>query len=313
MSNLRKSLEEYLMVRRALGFKLQSAGSRLEKFVSFMEGQEEPFITTQLAVSWAQRNAGILPSGWAANLTDIRLFAQYCSGIDSRTEVPSHSILPYRTQRKEPHIYTSEEVARLLEAASRLAPRSGLLPRTYTTLFGLLATTGLRVGEALGLHRDAVDLGRGVLEVRFTKFNKTRLVPVHRSTLEALHDYARQRDRLHPTPRSPWFFVSPRGGPLYARPLRQTFIQLSRQIGLRGETDRHGPRLHDFRHSFAVHTLLAWYQAGQDVERKLPLLSTYLGHTHPSDTYWYLSATPELLAAATLRLENSSGGSNACE
>jgi integrase len=131
---------------------------------------------------------------------------------------------------------------------------------------------------------------------------------VHRSTLEALKDYARSRDKLHPVPRTPWFFVAQRGGRLDGWDVRATFIKLSRQVGLRGQIDHHGPRLHDFRHSFAVQTLLSWYQAGQDVEQKLPLLSTYLGHAHPSDTYWYLSATPELLAEATIRLERALGG-----
>jgi len=310
MSNLRNALDEYLSVRRALGYKLESTGIKLEKFVSHLEAQGEPIITTQLAVAWAQRDAHVQRVEWAANLTAVRLFAQYCSGIDPRTEIPPHGILPYRYQRPRPHIYAPEETANLMEAASRLRPHAGLRPRTYTTLFGLLATTGLRVGEAVGLQRDAVDLDLGVLVVRDTKFGKTRLVPVHGTTLEALQDYARLRDRFLPRPRTPWFFVAPRGGRLHMREVRTVFIQLSRQIGLRGESDHHGPRLHDFRHSFAVRTLLHWYQTGEDVEVKLPLLSTYLGHTHPSDTYWYLTATPELLAEATARLEKALGGAS---
>jgi len=310
VSDLRKTLEEYLTVRRSLGFKLVSTGARLHKYVSFLEAQGETVITTQLAVSWAQRDAHVQPAQWATNLRTIRLFAQYCSGIDPLTEIPPSGILPYQYRRKEPYIYTTEEIAMLMEAASCLRPHTGLRPRTYTTLFGLLATTGLRVGEAVGLHRDAVDLAQGLIVVRCTKFNKTRLVPVHSSTLEALQDYERRRDRLHPTPRTPWFFVCQQGGRLNMGRLRATFIQLSRQIGLRGATDNHGPRLHDLRHSFAVRTLLRWYQAGEDVERKLPLLSTYLGHTQPSGTYWYLSATPELLAEATFRVEKALGGAS---
>lgn len=303
MKSLREALEEYLRVRRALGFKLRDFGTRLEKFVSFMESQAAPFITTKLAVEWAKSDPNVQPAIWATNLSAVRMFAEYHSGTECRTEIPSPGILPFRFQRKQPHIYTPDEVCKLMDAASRLTPIGGLRPRTYTTLFGLLATTGLRIGEALRLHRDSLDLKRGLLEVRHTKFNKTRWVPVSDSTIESLENYARLRDRFHRVPRTPWFFVAPRGGDIHMRLLKVTFIELSRQIGLRGATEHHGPRLHDFRHSFAVQTLLRWYRAGEDVECKLPLLSTYLGHSHPSDTYWYLTATPELLAEATFRLE----------
>ena len=306
MTALRKLLSDYLEIRRALGFKLKDAGTRLEKFVRFMESIEEPVITTHLAVSWAQNDKAILPAGWAANLRHVRLFAEYCSGIEPRTEIPPAGILSSRYHRKSPYIFKPGEVRKLLDAANDLTPYCGLRPRTYVTLFGLLAATGLRVSEVVGLQRDAVDQTRNLIEVRSTKFNKTRLVPVSESTMAALQSYASMRDRLIPRPVTPWFFVAPRGGPIYLRPLKVVFIELSRKIGLRGEADHFGPRLHDLRHSFAVQTLLRWYRAGQDVEQKLPQLSTYLGHSHPSDTYWYLSAVPELLAEATFRLEKTS-------
>lgn len=308
MTALRKALSDYLEIRRALGFKLRDAGTRLEKFVCFMESIEEPVITTHLALSWAQHDKAILPAGWAANLSHIRLFAEYCSGIEPRTEVPPVGILPSHYRRKSPYVFTSDQIRKLLNAANDLTPYHGLRPRTYVTIFGLLAATGLRVSEAVGLQRDAVDFTRGLIEVRSTKFNKTRLVPVSESTVSALQSYASRRDELLPRPITPWFFVAPRGGPIYLRPLRVVFIELSRQIGLRGATDHFGPRLHDLRHSFAVQALLRWYRAGQDVEQKLPQLSTYLGHSHPSDTYWYLSAVPELLAEATFRLEKANEG-----
>jgi len=308
VSALRNALSDYLDIRRALGFKLRDAGTRLEKFVRFMEAKGEPVIKTHLAVTWAQSDKAILPAGWAANLSHVRLFAQYCSGIEPLTEVPPTGILSSHYQRKSPYIFTLKQIRDLLDAASGLTPRSGLRPRTYVTLFGLLAATGLRVSEVVGLERDAVDQARGLIEVRSTKFNKTRLVPISESTMDALQAYARMRDKLLPNPITPWFFVAPRGGPIYTRPLKVVFIELSRQIGLRGPTDHFGPRLHDLRHSFAVATLLRWYRAGHDVEQKLPQLSTYLGHSHPSDTYWYLSAVPELLAEATFRLEKSKEG-----
>lgn len=308
MTALRTALSDYLEIRRALGFKLRDAGARLEKFVQFMESIEEPVITTHLAVLWAQSDRTILPTGWAANLSHVRLFAEYCSGIEPRTEIPPTGILPWRYHRKSPYIFTAEQIRKLLDAASDLTPYSGLRPRTYVTLFGLLAATGIRVSEAVGLERDAVDQARSLIEVRSTKFNKTRLVPVSESTMNALQSYASMRDKLIPKPVTPWFFVAPRGGPIYLRPLKVVFIELSREIGLRGATDHFGPRLHDLRHSFAVRTLLGWYRADQDAEQKLPQLSTYLGHSHPSDTYWYLSAVPELLAEATFRLEKAKEG-----
>ena len=308
MSDLSKALDEYLQVRRILGFKLLDTGSRLRKFVSFLEARGESVITTQLAVAWSQQDPDVQPAQWATNLSKVRLFAQYCSGLEPRTEIPPANVFPYQYRRKSPHIYTPEEITRLLDAAGNLRPQNGLRPHTHATLFGLLISTGLRISEAMGLHRDDVDFAKGVLLVRQTKFCKSRLIPLHATTLEALQSYARRRDRLHPIPDTPWFFVTQRGKRLSEWDLRTTFIQLSRQIGIRGENDHHGPRMHDFRHSFAVATLLRWYEEGEDVERKLPLLSTYLGHAHPEDTYWYLSATPELLGQATARLEKALGG-----
>ena len=270
--SLRSTLGDYLTLRRGLGYKLRDTEDRLRKFVTFMENESASVITTEIAVRWSQRQTDVSPAHWATNLRTVRLFAEYYSGIDPRTEIPPQGILPYRTQRGKPYIYTPGQVTELLRAANLLRPHGGMMPRNYHVLFGLLATTGLRIGEALGLHRDALDLKRKLLTVRNTKFNKTRLVPLHGSTMAVLERYARKRDALHPAPRSPWFFVAQRGGPLYSWPVRMTFIRLSKQVGLRGVTDHHGPRLHDFRHTFAVQTLLNWYRAGEDVERKLPLL-----------------------------------------
>ena len=192
---------------------------------------------------------------------------------------------------------------KLLQAARRLPSAHGLRGLTYYSLLGLLAVAGLRISEARNLQTEDVDLKKGVLTIRGTKFGKSRLVPIHPSTRKVLSDYASRRDRFlgrRPTT----FFVSGRGTRLDGAEIRRTFYLLSRQIGLRGPTDSHGPRLHDFRHRFAVETLVQWYRSGQDVERRLPVLSTYLGHVHVADTYWYLSACPELMGLAVKRFED---------
>jgi integrase len=223
--------------------------------------------------------------------------------MDSRTEVPPWGLLPHHSGRAKPYLYTDEEIRKLLDAALRLAPAGGLRPWTYHTLFGLLAVTGLRISEALSLRLQDVDLQEGVLTIHHTKFGKSRLVPIDTSTQQILAQYAHRRDEsLGPlTPRN--FLMSDHGRVLKGTTVRHIFNKLSRQIGLRGPLDHHGPRLHDFRHRFALRTLVSWYRSGQDVEQRLPILSTYLGHAHVTDTYWYLSLCPELMGLATDRLE----------
>jgi integrase len=223
------------------------------------------------------------------------------SALDAKTEIPPDGLLPHRFRRKRPYIYTDEEIAHLIGAAQNLSSPLGLRAATYSTLLGLLAVTGMRVSEPVALDRDDIDLVRGILIIRRTKFGKSRMLPLHATTVEALRHYHKLRDRVFRNTKS--FFVSERGIRLTVWSVRKTFILLSRQTGLRGPDDRHGPRLHDLRHRFAIETLLSWYRAGIDVERRMPELSAYLGHVHVNDTYWYISAVPELLQLATLRLE----------
>jgi integrase len=296
------ALEEYLAVRRALGFKLRNAGGLLKGFVTYAEREGASSITTDLAMRWAMEQKKCEPAQWANRLGLVRRFARYVSALDAGTEIPPLGLLPHRFHRKPPYLYTDEEIAHLIAAAKKLRSRQGLRAATYATLFGLLAVTGMRMSEPLAFDRDDVDLTRGILIVRRTKFGKSRLIPVHASTWEALRRYRAIRDRI--CPRAPSFFVSERGKRLTSERVWWTFVQLSHQIGLRGPADRHGPRLHDLRHRFAVQTLLGWYRAGLNVEQHLPELSTYLGHAHVTDTYWYISAVPELLQLATLRLES---------
>jgi integrase len=216
--------------------------------------------------------------------------------------VPPPGILP-PLKRARPYIYSDAEIGALLAAALALPPANGLRRWTYHYLFGLIAVTGLRLSEAIGFERGDVDLDEGVLIVQQSKFGKSRLVPLHRTTCDALRAYAKRRD-AHPGTRcGPYFFVAERGGQLLHQYVHRVFWRLSREIGLRRAGDNTGPRVHDFRHRFAVRTLLGWYHEGIDVEPRLPALSTYLGHTSVRDTYWYLSACPELMEAAARRLD----------
>jgi integrase len=235
----------------------------------------------------------------------VRLFAHYRSASDARTEIPPLGLLPNGYRRKPPYIYSDNEVTELMMAAGRLPSKSGLRPHTYRTLLGLLTVSGMRLGEALALNRDDVDLSEGVITIRVAKCGKWRLLPVHESTRQALADYARQRNRIHRAIHTEAFFVSDAGTRIKHWAARETFVGLSRKIGLRRPEGRfgHGPRLHDLRHRFAATTLLRWYRAGLDVERHMLRLTTYLGHTHVTDTYWYLSAVPELLQLAAKLLE----------
>ena len=309
MNDLHAALDEYLSVRRTLGFKLRDEGTALPKFLRFLEKKGASYITTDLALQWATQPQNVLPSHWARRLTMVRIFAQFHSAVDRRTEIPPQGLLPYRYRRKTPYIYDDEEISRLLKAASHLQSATALRASTYTTFFGLLASTGMRISEPIALDCKDVDLKQAILTVRWTKFGKTRLIPIHSSTVGKLEEYSRLRSRIFIRPKSPSFFVSERGTRLTQCSVRYTFVKLSREIGLRAPHDSHGPRVHDMRHTFAVKTLLRWYQTGVDVERHMPELATYLGHAHVNDTYWYISAVPELLSLATMRLDTIEGGS----
>jgi integrase len=305
MSPLHEALQEYLAVRRALGFHLKKVERTLRRFVEFAEAEGAGFITTELALRWAQAPTPASPAYQAARLGMVRLFARHCSSLDPRTEVPPAELLPHKVRRQTPYLYSDTEIVRLVEAARLLPSRTGLRAATISTVLGLIAVTGMRRGEPIALDREDVDLAHGILTIRRSKFGKSRCLPLHPSTQQALERYRSERDRLCPRPQTPSFFVSEQGTRISQWALYAAFVKVSRQIGLRGPADRHGPRLHDLRHTFALRTILGWYRDGQDVERFLPRLATYLGHTHVTDTYWYLTATPELLRAAALRLDTA--------
>ena len=303
MKPLTKAINDYLALRRSLGFKLRDAGVGLMNFASFMEQQEAQSITTRLALDWAQQPRDAQPAHWAQRLSFVRGFARHHVATDPSTEVPPPGLLPYRPARARPYLYSHDEVRRLLAQALQLPDALGLRPWTYNALLGLLSVTGLRVGEALRLRLADVDLDAGVLTVRGTKFGKSRLVPIHPSTRDVLANYRTRRTKHLRGRDAVYFFVTRTGNQLDGGDVRRTFYSLSRKVGLRGQDDSRGPRLHDFRHRFAVETLMGWYRSGEDAERRLPVLSTYLGHVHVSDTYWYLSAHPQLMALAMARVE----------
>jgi integrase len=302
MTTLRQAVEGYLSLRRALGFKLGDVGVAFRSFLAFCDHEGAAVVTTELARRWAV-SANASPARAAWRLRIVRDFAIHHQASDPRTEIPPKDLLPCRNHRKTPYLYSDEEVGRLLQAARELPPGKGLRHRTYATLVGLLAATGLRVGEALALDGADIDWQVGMLIVRQSKFRKTRLVPAHASVVDHLRQYQEARDRVHPAPLTSAFFVSERGRRLPYPTVRMVFRRLCEQIGLHGSASARRPRIHDLRHRFAVNTLIRWYREGVDVERCLPRLSTYLGHGCCEHTYWYLTAVPELLRLAAERLE----------
>jgi integrase/recombinase XerD len=307
MNTLRQAVDEYLSMRRNLGFQLREAGKALLDFVTFMEQQHTPYITQALALAWAQQPANAQPAHWAKRLRFVRGLARYRSSTDPRTQIPLPGLLPFRPKRARPYLYSDEEITNLLRAALKMPHRyasGALLPWVYYCLFGLLSVSGLRLSEARNLELQDVDLEAAILTIRSAKFGKTRLVPLHASTCKVLADYMDRRQRHWAgRPVSSYLFVSSRGNRLDNGAIHRTFYTLSRQIGLRTATDRHGPRLHDLRHRFATNTLVNWYRCDQNPERRLPLLSAYLGHVHVADTQWYLEGAPELMREAMRRLE----------
>lgn len=308
MTVLKSAVNEYLALRRSLGYRLHRTETQLNAFVSFMERQGERHITTKLVMRWVRESAPGATVNAVERLGAVRRFAKFWSAADPRTEVPPAGLIRRPRVAVHPYIYTATEINRLMQAARKLPSPEGFRAHTYYCLLGLLAVTGLRISEAMKLRIDDVNLDEGLLTIKGTKFGKSRLVPLHPTTIKALADYAKRRASLLGKTRLPTFFVNERRSPLSDTNIHDTFVKLRRNAGLAGAKDRVGPRLHDFRHRFAVQTLLNWYRAGEDVERLLPVLSTFLGHSRVQNTYWYLSSAPELLGVASKRLEKRWGG-----
>lgn len=302
MSTLADAARDYLRLRNSLGHDLAEYHRELPRLVAFLEAEGLPTVTVAAALAWAQGPAaGPATTIAPRRMTIARGFARYLAGIDARTEVPPPGLIAGRHRWRPPFIYSPGDIETLLARARQL---TSMPAATHETLIGLLAVTGMRVGEAIRLDRGDIDWTTAVLTIRESKFGKTRMVPVHDSTLGTLERYARIRGRLCPQAATASFFVSTAGTRLIYACVGQVFRRLRDRAGIGAGADR-PPRIHDLRHTFAVRTLLGWYQAGEDVEARLPILSTYLGHRDPRSTYWYLSAAPELLALAARQLERS--------
>ena len=296
--------KEYLRRRRALGFELESTGVVLLDFARFAEsiGHDGP-LTTELMLRWATRSEDHSTRYRAARLSIVRGFARHLAAQDGQSQVPDMRLLASGFRREQPHIYTDGQLGQLIAAATRLSPVYELRPHTYATFFGLLASTGLRVSEAIALRKDDVNLGADLLVVRDTKFRKSRLVPMHATVGQAMRRFATRRDRDPDSRSVERFFVGAQGKPLPYSTVRSTFRHICRDLGWRSNGTLPRPRIHDLRHSFACRRLLRWYRDGVDVNQAIAGLSTYLGHAKVTDTYWYLSGTGELLSLVCGRFE----------
>jgi integrase len=296
-------VEAYLAIRRRLGFQLRIEGGELLRFARYADasGHRGP-VTVELALRWAQTAADATRLYRARRLETVRCFARHQALIEPATEIPPARILGPAHRRTQPHIYSQAEITRLLALAARLRSRKGLRARTYVTVLSLLACTGLRISEALRLHLTDVDLEAGVLTIRETKFHKSRLVPLHASAKKALRAYVARRGRLQPPLPGATLFVSEEGRQLAYTTVRTVFRDIVDEIGVTS-TGRRRPRLQDLRHTFACRCLLRWCRQGIDVHQRIAALSTYLGHAKVSDTYWYLTGVPALMAITATRFE----------
>lgn len=305
MTSLHEGVSEYLELRRSLGFRLKKDELYLGDFAGFMERRRATHITAKLAVKWARQPASTDTNYHAGRLRAVRSFARYRILSDPRTEIPATDLLPRQRSAFRPHIFSEQEIRRILAASLR---QWGGATRFYClgryTIYGLISVTGMRVGEVLSLDLEDVDLDQGVITIRNAKFGKSRLVPVHETTRIALHRYRAERDAFLAGRIVNAFFISTHGRRVGHTALDRAFRRLTRRLGMRGASDPTGPRLHDLRHSMAVEVLRRCYTTGADPERRLPALSTYLGHTHLNYTYWYLHQNPGLMTEAVARLQH---------
>jgi integrase len=303
-TSMRERVDAYLQARRAMGYQLHIEGEQLQRFAQFADQQgHQGALTLDLAVAWANLSTTVTGIGRARRLEVIRPLAKYCALFEPKTEIPPPNLLGPAHRRVAPHIYSEHELVELLDTAQGLCPEGGLRPATMRCLIGLLACTGLRISEALHLSLADVDLDRGMLCIHQTKFRKSRYVPLHPTTQEALDDYARFRNRCLPLARDPAFFLFDNGRAVQGVQARYAFGLIRSRLGWNSSAQGRRPRLYDLRHTFACRRLLTWYQEGQEMHLLIPHLATYLGHAKISDTYWYLTGTTELLAVAAERFE----------
>ena len=310
--SLHTRVERYLAERRLLGFSLRSPAYALRNFARHVQSvAHRGPLTVEVMTDWARRDShgSNDPHTWARRLKQLRSFMRWLQQFEPRTEVPDDAIFGRLPERQAPHIYSEGEIVDLLIATRRLGPTSGLRSVIFETLFGLIACTGLRISEALALRNEDVDLTRGMLTIHQTKFAKSRQVPLHRSAIKALRRYRSTRDLSGEStqPNAP-FFVGTRGRrrglPLGERQVHRVFEELREHLGWRNRGTHHAPRIHDLRHTFVVHRIMQWHAQGIDIDKAMLSLSTYVGHAMVTNTYWYLSAVPELMGLAAERFES---------
>lgn len=309
-TELQERVQDYLAERRRLGFELASPEYILMSFARYVDAQDNPGpLSIELMTQWARCDASArhTPATWARRLKALRPFTRYLRRFEPQTEVPDALFGPL-PQRQAPHIYREQEIVDLLAAARTLSPPGGLRPATYETLFGLIASAGLRLSEALHLLDADVEFKHGTLTVRQTKFTKSRQLPLHPSTVEALRRYRRTRNRYLKVTADMPFFVSNKGKALSSRQVHRIFVQLRQQLGWVNRGAHHAPRIHDLRHAFAVRRVTLWHEQGSDIDQAMLALSTYMGHVKISNTYWYLTAVPELMALAAEKFERFANG-----
>lgn len=302
-------VDDYLADRRRAGFNLSVEAVQLACFARFAQcnAPREP-LTVDLARKWALANRTGARLTAARRIEVLRGFARFCQQLDPATQIPPRHLFGPAHRRLTPHIYTDEEIRALLEAASQLSPPGGLRAASCATLFGLIAATGLRISEATGLVRSDVDLVRNILLIRHAKFGKDRWVPLHPSTAKALRAYVKRRNREHFSVSSDAFFIDDRGRALRTGNVRYAFNRLRRALKWRARGGHPAPRIHDLRHHFICRRLQRWYAEGKDIHQHILSLSTFVGHAKVSDTYWYVTATPELMAAAVRRSQRRAAG-----
>lgn len=297
-------VEAYLRARRALGYELRITGAELLRFARFADAAgHRGAVTADLAMRWARHATAATRQYQARRLDDVRCFAKYQLALEPDTEIPPTGVLGPPRRRRQPYIFEASEISALVSAANRLPPTRGIRGSTYATLLGVLACTGMRISEALQLKRADADLEAGVLSIRKTKFKKSRLIPVHRSALDELRRYVAKRDATVPDLAGATLLVCRAGRPLPYSTVRTVFRKLIDQIVPQHVSTHRRPRIHDLRHTFACRAVLRWYRDGVDVDQRIAALSTYLGHAKVSDTYWYLTGVPELMAIAAARFE----------
>ena len=310
-ANIQSRVQDYLAERRRLGFQLKDSGQALMGFARYVDALDQAGpLTLDVMIEWARQDqqGRHRPETWARRLKLLRPFARYLQQFEPETAVPDESVFGPIPGWLMPHIYRDREVVDLLAAARSLPPCGGLRSCTYETLFGLIASAGLRLSEALNLLDSDVDLPQDLLTVRQTKFAKSRLLPLHPTTVDALHRYRQVRNRYVPVTADTPFFIGSRGRHLGCalsdRQVHRVFRQLCNQLGWKNRGVHDGPRIHDLRHTFAVRRVILWHEQGTDIDQAMLALSTYMGHAKISHTYWYLTAVPELMTLAAGKFEH---------